>query len=151
MLISESEADRSVSAMSIGTLLFSFRGRINRMPYWLVSLAMLIVMAAVFVLVGFSGVWQSAVLLLLLLIPSIWIGVALAVKRLHDRNKSAWWLVIFYVLPGILEGIGEFAGDAEVVLLIASSALSIWALVELGFLRGTAGPNNYGPDPLAGA
>jgi uncharacterized membrane protein YhaH (DUF805 family) len=149
MLISESEADRSVSAMPIGTLLFSFRGRINRMPYWLVSLAVLIVMAAVFALVGFSGVWQSV--MLLLLIPLIWTGVALAVKRLHDRNKSAWWLVIFYVLPGIMEGIGEFAGDAAVVLLIASSALSIWALVELGFLRGTAGPNDYGPDPLAGA
>jgi uncharacterized membrane protein YhaH (DUF805 family) len=151
MLISESEADRSVSAMSIGTLLFSFRGRINRMPYWLVSLSMLIVMAAVFALVGVSGVWQSAMLLLLLLIPWLWIGFALGVKRLHDRNKSAWWLAIFYVLPGILEYIAEFVGDAGVVLLIASFAVSIWALVELGFLRGTPGPNNYGPDPLAGA
>jgi uncharacterized membrane protein YhaH (DUF805 family) len=151
MLISESEADRSVSAMSIGTLLFSFRGRINRMPYWLVSLAMLIVMAVPFAFVATSGVWPSAMLLLLLLIPWMWIGMALGAKRLHDRNKSAWWLVILYVLPGILEGIGEFAGDAEVVLLIASWALSIWALVELGFLRGTPGPNDYGPDPLAGA
>jgi uncharacterized membrane protein YhaH (DUF805 family) len=112
---------------------------------------MLIVMAAVFALVGVSGVWQSAMLLLPLLIPSIWIGLALATKRLHDRNKSAGWLAIFYALPGILERIGGFAGDAEVVLLIASMALSIWALVELGFLRGTPGPNGYGPDPLAGA
>jgi uncharacterized membrane protein YhaH (DUF805 family) len=150
MLISESEADRSVSAMSIGTLLFSFRGRINRMPYWLVSLAMLIVMAAVFALVAGTGFWPSAMLLLLLLIPWLWIGMALAAKRLHDLNKSSWWLVIFYVLPAILEIIGGFAGDAEVVLLIASLALSIWAVVELGFLRGTPGPNDYGPDPLAG-
>jgi uncharacterized membrane protein YhaH (DUF805 family) len=152
MLISESEVDRSVSAMSIGTLLFSFHGRINRRPYWLVSLAMLIVMVVVaFAVVPVGAVWQSAVLLLLLLIPSIWIGMALAAKRLHDRNKSAGWLVIFYVLPGILESIGEFAGDAGVVLSIASMALSIWALVELGFLRGTPGPNDYGPDPLARA
>jgi uncharacterized membrane protein YhaH (DUF805 family) len=124
MLISESEADRSVSPMLIGTLLFSFRSRINRMPYWLVSLAMLIVMAAVFVFVGFSGVWQGVMLLLLLLIPWIWIGVALGVKRLHDRNKSAWWLAIFYVLPGILEYIAEFVSNAGLVLLIASLALS---------------------------
>jgi uncharacterized membrane protein YhaH (DUF805 family) len=27
----------------------------------------------------------------------------------------------------------------------------IWALVECGFLRGTEGPNAYGPDPLAGS
>lgn len=149
MIISESEADHGAPAMSIGALLFSFRGRINRLPYWLVSLAMLTVMATVFALVGVSGVWRSAMFLLLLLIPSIWIGVALSTKRLHDRNKSAWWLVIFYVLPGILEGVEEFAGDAGIVLLIASLALSIWALVELGFLRGTPGPNHYGPDPLA--
>ena len=25
----------------------------------------------------------------------------------------------------------------------------IWALIELGFLPGTTGPNKYGPDPLA--
>jgi uncharacterized membrane protein YhaH (DUF805 family) len=32
---------------------------------------------------------------------------------------------------------------------LASLAISIWAFVELGCLRGTAGPNKYGPDPLA--
>lgn len=32
---------------------------------------------------------------------------------------------------------------------LASLAISIWALVELGFLRGTVGANRYGPDPLA--
>jgi uncharacterized membrane protein YhaH (DUF805 family) len=26
--------------------------------------------------------------------------------------------------------------------------LSLWGLIELGFLRGTVGPNQYGPDPL---
>ena len=37
---------------------------------------------------------------------------------------------------------------AAVVLGLASLAISIWGLVELGFLRGTVGPNQYGPDPL---
>jgi uncharacterized membrane protein YhaH (DUF805 family) len=36
-------------------------------------------------------------------------------------------------------------------LALASVAISIWALVELGFLRGTSGPNDFGPDPLASA
>jgi uncharacterized membrane protein YhaH (DUF805 family) len=27
-------------------------------------------------------------------------------------------------------------------------ALAVWGIVELGFLRGTAGPNQFGPDPL---
>ena len=34
------------------------------------------------------------------------------------------------------------------VLGVASFVISIWGLVELGFLRGTVGPNPYGPDPL---
>jgi uncharacterized membrane protein YhaH (DUF805 family) len=37
---------------------------------------------------------------------------------------------------------------AAVVLGLASLVISIWGLVELGFLRGTVGPNQYGPDPL---
>ena len=132
--------------MSLVALLFSFRGRINRMPYWLVSLASL-----VFVLLAVSGFFPHVELILILLVPLIWIGMALAAKRLHDRNKSARWLLVFYVLPGIMEGIGGFAGDAEIAFLIASFGLSIWAVVELGSRRGTIGPNDYGPDPLAGA
>ena len=30
----------------------------------------------------------------------------------------------------------------------ASFAINIWAIVELGFLRGTIGGNQYGGDPL---
>ena len=37
---------------------------------------------------------------------------------------------------------------AGFVLGLASFVISIWALVEIGFLRGTVGPNAYGPDPL---
>ena len=136
--------------MTIGALLFSFHGRVSRMPYWLVSLAMLFAGGLVVALVAAGGFLQSAAPLLILLVPFIWIGMALGAKRLHDRNKSAWWLVVFYVLPGIMEAIGGLAGDAEIAFLIASFGLSIWALIELGFLRGTIGPNDYGPEPLAG-
>jgi uncharacterized membrane protein YhaH (DUF805 family) len=51
----------------------------------------------------------------------------------------------------VLSGIGNMAGDASFVFSLAGFAISIWACVELGCLRGTAGPNRYGPDPLASA
>ena len=54
-------------------------------------------------------------------------GLATATKRYHDRNKSGWWILIVFVPV-----IG-----------------AIWYFVECGFLRGTRGPNPYGPDPLA--
>ena len=50
---------------------------------------------------------------------------AIAVKRLHDRNKSARWLILLFV---------PIVG-------------ALWMLVELGFLRGTRGINKWGDDP----
>ena len=34
------------------------------------------------------------------------------------------------------------------VLGFAASAIGVWAFVELACLRGTVGPNAYGPDPI---
>jgi uncharacterized membrane protein YhaH (DUF805 family) len=51
------------------------------------------------------------------------------VKRYHDRNKSGWWILIVFV--PVIGG--------------------LWYFIECGFLRGTPGPNTYGPDPLAAA
>ena len=33
------------------------------------------------------------------------------------------------------------------VLSLVTSGLGLWVLIELGFMKGTAGPNQYGPDP----
>jgi len=145
--------------MTTSQLLFSFSGRLNRKPYWLTVLVLiLITIVAVALILGIagagilsgdmSGLGMALALAAIAYIPLLWIGLALGAKRLHDRNKSAWWLLVFYLLPGILQGLGERAGDLGIVLTIAGFAISIWALVELGFLRGTVGPNQYGPDPL---
>jgi uncharacterized membrane protein YhaH (DUF805 family) len=79
-------------------------------------------------------------------------GFAVAAKRLHDRDKSAWWLLLFYLVPWILGTIGFYIGAIEVRVILglglAYFCIVIWYLVELGFLRGTTGPNRYGPDPL---
>ena len=63
--------------------------------------------------------------LVLLYAVDVWIGLALAVKRCHDRDKSGWFLLI-----GFIPIIG-----------------GVWLLVELGFLDGTQGPNRFGPSP----
>jgi uncharacterized membrane protein YhaH (DUF805 family) len=74
-------------------------------------------------------------------------GVMIGIKRLHDRDKSGWWLLVFFLLPAVLSGLGTTIGFA-ILFSLASLAVSIWGVVELGFLRGSAGPNQYGPDPL---
>jgi uncharacterized membrane protein YhaH (DUF805 family) len=80
---------------------------------------------------------------------SMWASLASSVKRLHDREKSGWWLLIWYIAPAVLVGIGAVIGDiAASVSFIAALAFYIWMFVELGCLKGTTGPNMYGPDPL---
>jgi uncharacterized membrane protein YhaH (DUF805 family) len=55
----------------------------------------------------------------------LWIDLAVAAKRCHDRGYSAWMVLILFV--PLLGG--------------------LWGLVDLGFISGTAGENRYGPSP----
>jgi uncharacterized membrane protein YhaH (DUF805 family) len=76
---------------------------------------------------GILRLHLSYTLLSLLILPLSWPWVALQVKRWHDRDKSAMWLLLILV-----PGIG-----------------GIWTWVECGFLCGTVGKNEYGEDPIA--
>jgi uncharacterized membrane protein YhaH (DUF805 family) len=142
--------------MSMTELLFSFKGRLNRKPFWLTYLVIIVLIVAI-VIVALTMLFEHEfeiggamfLLLVVLYIPLIWVGLALGAKRLHDRDKSAWWLIVFYVIPGILSSLGNRMDDAGIILHLISFAISVWALVELGFLRGTVGQNRYGPDPLS--
>jgi uncharacterized membrane protein YhaH (DUF805 family) len=149
--------------MDLGTLLFSFEGRINRAKYWLAVL-IYFVAAIVLALLGFMadqiiggvgllyGIVGTVVYVALLVS-----GIAVGIKRLHDRAKSGWWLLAFYVLPTLIMLIGTLLswGVGSMVISglfsLIALAISIWAFVELGCLRGTVGPNRYGPDPLTDA
>jgi uncharacterized membrane protein YhaH (DUF805 family) len=142
-------------------LCFSFQGRINRAKYWLVVLVISAIFVAFVLIAAAAQSWALGILAALLFIPTLVASLAITVKRLHDREKSAWWLLVFYLLPSVLEGAGKGMEETAVgegwasllpalVLLIAAIVLSIWAFVELGCLRGTIGENRYGPDPLEG-
>ncbi len=142
--------------MDISTLLFTFTGRINRAKYWLgvgVLIAYWIVVGIVLSIL-FYGLGGPGYILAIAAgaaatIGAMWAGCAIGIKRLHDRAKSGWWLLIFWVVPGILSGVGTAAGSSLGMLFsLASLGISIWGFVEIGCLRGTEGSNEYGPDPL---
>lgn len=130
---------------------FSFTGRANRQRYWLTSLAIwgLMIVGG---LVGFAVPVVGWGLVAVVFITGMWAGLATAARRLHDRNKSAWWLLLLYLLPMLLSAFGEVASVSDPEAGLGFTALSlpfsIWALVEFGFLKGTTGPNRFGPDPL---
>jgi uncharacterized membrane protein YhaH (DUF805 family) len=151
--------------MTLQKILFSFEGRIGRGTYWLAILALI---AAVVVLTFAPFLLNSeaaAVLLLALTsqfiwLLSLWPILAVGAKRLHDRDKNGWWLLVFWLLPFVLVcgGLsivlyddprtgrsGDFSTGA--VLICASLLPTLWGIIELGILPGTRGPNLYGADP----
>ena len=128
-----------------------FTGRSRRKEFWMFTLLNIIVYAVILTLMimtsgasmfadadptnplsaygaMFSGVGLLlAVWALAVLIP----GIAVSVRRLHDRDMSGWWYLGFIVLSFI-----------PLVGIIASIAF----LVVMA-LPGTPGANRFGPDP----
>lgn len=80
----------------------------------------------------------------------LWVYLALAIKRLHDRDRSAWWMVPFFVLPGLYDQYGDHLPNSYWMLppALAIAGLSVWGFIEMGFLRGSPHTNRFGPAPL---
>jgi len=78
----------------------------------------------------------------------MWIILAVSVKRLHDRDRSGWWIMPFFVLPCFSDYLPLSDSIFMAPLNLAFFIAGIWGFIELGFLRGTASSNRFGPDPL---
>lgn len=80
-----------------------------------------------------------------------WIFLATASKRLHDRDRSGWWIVPFFVIPGLFSQFSDLLPDSNWMLpfSLAASSLWLWGFVEMFCVPGTSGSNRFGPDPLA--
>jgi uncharacterized membrane protein YhaH (DUF805 family) len=80
----------------------------------------------------------------------LWVYLATSVKRLHDRNRSGWWMVVFFVLPGLYGQFQDRLGESHFVSLlgVAAGCLTIGGAITLYFLKGDTGPNRFGADPL---
>lgn len=148
------------------TLLFGFTGRINRGKYWLAILIYgLVWFAFIAACIAWLGglnteslfslaggallIWLGAVILI---VAGVWSSFATGIKRLHDRDKSGWWILLFWFGPSVLSGGNSAMPDMRggMLLSLAGAVIAIWGFIELGCLRGTQGPNQYGPDPLGG-
>lgn len=84
------------------------------------------------------------------LVVILWMFVATSVKRLHDRDRSGWWLVPFIAVPYLFDHFSDLFPGGYFMLAAGGImfVLMIWGFVELYFLRGTKWTNKYGPDPL---
>jgi uncharacterized membrane protein YhaH (DUF805 family) len=99
----------------------NFSGRAARSEYWFWTLFVVIVsiVCNIIDMVATAGI-LGIIVGLGLFLP----GLAVSIRRLHDLDRTGWWVLIAFT------GIG-------IILLI------VWAC-----MKGTDGPNQYGPDPL---
>ncbi len=163
--------------MDFGNLFFSSKGRLNRKGYWLSSIAllffMLIFSLIMGVIVGAMGYANSSlannvmsfVVFAVMILPVY----NIMLKRLHDRARPEI-LALVFIAPSVIQTIlqvTEISGTMQETIILGQQTFAfvpnsigvivgaisvmfgLWALVELGFLRGQSGPNAHGPDPLA--
>jgi len=80
----------------------------------------------------------------------MWVYFAISIKRLHDRDKSGWWMVPFFAAPGLYNQFADRLPDsyADLPLAIAAFGLGLWGFIEMSCLKGSRKTNRFGADPL---
>ena len=109
-----------------------FGGRSRRKEYWMFVLFNIIVSVVLAVLDSMSGTMSATLGMGLLgglyslavLVP----GLAVSVRRLHDTNRSGWWLLIVLI---------PLVGAIVLIVFMAQD--------------GTPGENGYGSNPKEAA
>ena len=97
----------------------NFSGRASRSEYWYFLLVNILVTFIITLLFGESGI-ISKIYTLIIFIPSL----AVSIRRLHDIDKSGWWVCLGFV-P------------------LLNLILLYWACKE-----STVGENRFGEEPL---
>jgi uncharacterized membrane protein YhaH (DUF805 family) len=153
-----------------------FNGRLNRQAWWIgviilavvsivISWILNMVLGTGSIQIGADGSidpnalasmvqkagWSGLITNLIVSYPYL----ALTIKRRHDRNNNGYDAmavigvgVLYNLLAalGLTVSLGIVGAIVGIILLV----LAIYVLVQAGFLKGTAGANSYGPDPLGG-
>lgn len=108
-----------------------FSGRAGRKEYWVFTL----IMAIIYYVISLSEMAvtgqkapEFSIAGTLFLLATLCPTIAVSVRRLHDRDKSGWLFLLFF-LP------------------------LVGAIIMLALMipKGTEGNNRFGPDPLAPA
>lgn len=134
--------------MGIQQWLFSFKGRIGRRDFWIWTVIWVLAMAALFYAVSFELLAsQNAAFMLVCL---LWPTACVIVKRLHDRNKSGSWSLLFILAWMLLAGNWEILGGTWqwVVGRFVPVLIMVTMLIDLGAFIGTQGENKFGKDTL---
>ena len=104
--------------------LFYFKGRAKRTEYWLVNICLNLIMLPVTITDEEDMTMGLALYTFVMLIPLVWLSLAVITRRFHDLGKSGWCTVLMCIpLVNIVFGI------------------------YVAFVKGEEEDNKYGPNP----
>lgn len=168
--------------MNLVWLLFSFNGRINRVQFWLGTigagvggLVLFFLLGVLFTPTASKDPAQVISSFLFALMPVwlllCWAGLALQVKRFHDRGRSGLWTMLpllpaMMVISSLVTAVAalipasQSLASMEAVMVGAMASAGIWVVilnlvhlfmfVDLGCMPGRAEANKYGNPPPGG-
>lgn len=140
---------------------FGVRGRLNRKPHFLRKVVLFVINLIVsFVLMAILGLWGqrtglneitvqnltggmriALVVAAIIFIITTVSWITLSIRRLHDLNHSGWWVLLNFVT--VVNGFTD-ANWLRGIALLIWLAFNLYIL----FVKGTAGTNDFGDDPL---
>lgn len=120
----------------------SLSGRATRSEWWLTRLlGFVLAMVYAFAASYFAkeigiyekyGLWTLIAIVATTVLVYEWETFSASIRRLHDRGRSGWFLLVYWLLSAIP--------------LIGTIVWIIY-IIDLGFTDGVVGPNQYGDDP----
>jgi len=118
--------------------IMSLSGRATRLEWWLAKIGGVILsgfvgglalcLAQRMGLCEKYGAWVAIAIVGAVILVYLWMTFAVTIRRLHDRGRSGWFILVYWLLSAI-----PFVWLAY--------------LIDLGFMDGIMGPNKYGNDP----
>jgi uncharacterized membrane protein YhaH (DUF805 family) len=147
-------------------LFTSFSGRISRQPFWIgCGILAAVIFASELLVYAVEGESLSSIKDLELgggdrssnLVDLVFTypQFALAVKRANDRDLSPSVVGLFFAINVALDlftlwnGAIDMDNSLNQIIVVPFALFLVILIVELGFRRGTDGPNRFGPDPRA--
>ncbi len=128
LLFKDSSADKEAVFKE---LFFTSAGRLNRKSYIYRSIFLSLVLGIIQLILELATAAIEAlellfaVMILVLCIFGFVAGIMMLARRLHDLDKSGWWMLLLFV-----------------------PLVNILFYIYILFFKGTEGPNQYGEDPL---
>ena len=129
-------------------ILFALNGRINRAGWWLLNIPIFVTFAISITTFDFPATLLFEHIHLLILLGLAWVHIAVSARRWHDKDRSAWWLLLHIVplICSICIHAAKLHSTWWELIHVVTVINGLWTCIELGLIKGTAGANQYGPD-----